>query len=410
MAKPSILIIDDSALFRDFLANKLKASHLVVIVANNGADGAKKISHYHPDLIITDYYLSEPSLVEILQSKRRDPSVAAIPVVVCTSRIGRGKIVELAELGVSKVFMKPLQVDQLWQFVGKKLGLTIPIDETPCILDAQVNDNVIFVETAMGLNLEKINLIQLKIAELMGLHNLAFPKILLMLSGFEVKEADAPKLRRLMEILVGSTQGRGKWIKVLTQSKSVERLLRGFREFPELTITPSLEKAMDELAETANLEGFVSEPKVGKATSMQMRFGNETALQALTNRMHTGGTDLHLAVVDDDFIVQEILKSTFAASGATVSTFDDGASFLEAIPPELDILFLDLMMPQLNGFEVLEKLQSQGFAVPIIVLSALSGRENVLQAMGLGISTYMTKPLNPDELVRKTFEVVGSHF
>jgi len=67
-------------------------------------------------------------------------------------------------------------------------------------------------------------------------------------------------------------------------------------------------------------------------------------------------------------------------------------------------------MPQMNGFEVLEKLQSQGFAVPIIVLSALSGRENVLQAMGLGISTYMTKPLNPDELVRKTFEVVGSHF
>jgi CheY-like chemotaxis protein len=47
MAKPSILIIDDSALFRDFLANKLKASHLVVIVANNGADGAKKISHHH---------------------------------------------------------------------------------------------------------------------------------------------------------------------------------------------------------------------------------------------------------------------------------------------------------------------------------------------------------------------------
>jgi len=410
LAKPSVLIIDDSPSFRDYLANKLKESNLVVFVANNGADGAKKIHQYRPELIITDYYLSQLSLVEVLQSMRQDPSLAAIPVVVCTSRIGRSKLVELSQLGVSKIFMKPLPIDQLWQFVGQRLGVAIPLDETPCILDAQVNDNVIFVEVAMGLNLEKINLLKLKIAELKGHHNLELPKILLMLSSLEVKEAEAPKLRRLMEILVGFTQGRGKWVKVLTQSKSVERLLRGLREFSEVAMAPSLEKALEELLETANLEGFVSEPKAGKATSLQMRFGNESALQALTDRMHKGGTDLHLAVVDDDFIVQEIIKRTFAGSGATISTFDDGAGFLEAIPPELDLLFLDLMMPQMSGFELLEKLQAQGFTVPIIVLSALSGRENVLQAMGLGISTYITKPLNPDELVRKTFEVVGSHF
>jgi CheY-like chemotaxis protein len=115
-------------------------------------------------------------------------------------------------------------------------------------------------------------------------------------------------------------------------------------------------------------------------------------------------------VVDDDFIVQEIVKNTFGPSGSEVLTFDDGGEFLDANPADLDLLFLDLMMPRVDGFKVMAALREKGDQTPIIVLSALNGRETVLRAMSFGIRSYITKPLKPDDLLRKTFEVVGSHF
>ena len=217
MAKMTVLIIDESPQFRDYVATKLEAFDLVVIKAVNGVDGAGKIAHHVPDLIIADYFLSQRDLVTILKTKNADANIASIPVIVCTSKISREKLIELTQLGVRKIFMKPLKIDQLWQAVGDFLGKKITLDESPCILDAHVNESIVFVEVALGLNFEKISLLEFKLHELMALHSLEIPKFLVMLSSLELKAPDLPKIRRLFEILVGLTKGRIKWVKVLTQ-------------------------------------------------------------------------------------------------------------------------------------------------------------------------------------------------
>jgi len=410
MSKKSVLIIDESPQFRDYVATKLAQFDLVVIKAVNGVDGMGKILHHRPDLVIADYFLSQRSLVSILKAKNGDISVAGIPVIVCCSRISRDKLVELTSLRVRKVFMKPLKIDQLWQAVGESLGQKITMDESPCILDAHVNENVVFVEVALGLNFEKINLLEFKLHELMALHSLELPKFLVMLSSLDIKEQDLPKIRRLFEILVGLTKGRVKWVKVLTQSKAVEVALKGLWEFGELSITDSLDKAMDELLEKTDFETFLQAAKPMEGSALEMRFDKDKALADLSNRMRSEGADLRVAVVDDDFIVQEIVKNSFAPSGSSVLTFDDGSDFLARVPEDLDLIFLDLMMPKVDGFGVLEKLKQTANPTPVIVLSAVSQRDTVLRALTYGIRSYITKPLRPDDLLRKTFEVVGSHF
>jgi len=409
MPKKSVLIIDESPLFRDYVCAKLEAFDLVVIKAVNGVDGGAKLTHHRPDLVIADYFLTQRSLISILKARNNDITVSDTPFIVCSSRINRDKVIELTQLGVKKVFMKPLKIDQLWQAVGEVLGQKITLDESPCLLDAHVNEHVVFIEVAMGLNFEKINLLEFKLHELMTLHALALPKFLVMMSSLDIKEPDLPKVRRFFEILVGLTKGRVKWIKVLTQSKVLEDTLRGIWEFSEISVTDSLGKAMDELLEKNNLEAFLQEAKPVES-ALEMRFDSDKALVELSNRMRSEGGDLKVAVVDDDFIVQEIVKNTFGPSGSQVLTFDDGGEFLQSLPPDLDILFLDLMMPKVDGFSVMEKLKDQGSQVPIIVLSALSRRDTVMRAMGYGIRSYITKPLKPDDLLRKTFEIVGSHF
>jgi DNA-binding response OmpR family regulator len=410
MAKKTVLIIDESPQFCDYVATKLEAFELVVIKAVNGVDGMGKLLHHRPDLVIADYFLSQRDLVSILKAKNGDVTVAATPVIVCTSRISREKLVELTQLGVRKIFMKPLKIDQLWQAAGEALGQKITLDDSPCILDAHVNENIVFVEVALGLNFEKIGLLEFKLRELMTLHSLEIPRFLVMLSSLDLKAQDLPKIRRLFEILVGLTRGRIKWVKVLTQSKAVEMALRGLWEFSELSITDSLEKAMEELLDKDKLESFLQDSKPVASSSLEMRFDNDKALADLSNRMRSEGADLRVAVVDDDFIVQEIVKNTFLPSGSTVLAFDDGGHFLKDAPQDLDLIFLDLMMPHVDGFGVMESLKAAGRQTPIIVLSALSQRDTVLRALSYGIRSYITKPLKPDDLLRKTFEVVGSHF
>jgi len=410
MARKTVLIIDESPAFRDYLAEKLGQFELVVVKAVNGVDGAGKLNHYRPDLVIADYFLSQRSLVSILKTKVGDASVSDIPFIVCCSKISHDKVVELSLLGVRKIFMKPLKIDQLWQAVGEYLGQKITLDESPCILDAHVNENVVFVEVAVGLNLEKINLLQFKLHELMGLHAIEIPKFLVMMSSLDLQPSDQPKVRRLFEILVGLTRGRVKWVKVLTQSRAVEEALRGLWEYGEMTITDNLEKAMDELLDKKQFESLLQEAKPLASSALEMRFDNDRALEALTDRMRSEGGDLRVAVVDDDFIVQEIVKNAFGVSGTTVFTFDDGGEFLGRRPPDLDLILLDLMMPNVDGFGVLDRLRAQGDTTPVLVLSAVSRRDTVLRALNYGIRSYMTKPLKPEELLRKTFEVVGSHF
>ncbi len=182
-------------------------------------------------------------------------------------------------------------------------------------MDAHVNENVVFVEVALGLNFEKISLLEFKLHELMELHSLELPKFLVMLSSLELNAPDLPKIRRLFEILVGLTRGPHQWVKVLTQSKAVEMALRGLWEFSELSITDSLEKAMEELLDKEKMESFLQDAKPVESASLEMRFDNDKALTDLSNRMRSEGGDLTVAVVDDDFVVQEIVKNTFAPSG-----------------------------------------------------------------------------------------------
>jgi len=68
------------------------------------------------------------------------------------------------------------------------------------------------------------------------------------------------------------------------------------------------------------------------------------------------------------------------------------------------------MMPEMNGFQVLETLKGKDLRLPIIVLSALSKRETVVQALKMGVSSYIIKPLKPHDIRNKASEILGLNF
>jgi DNA-binding response OmpR family regulator len=108
-------------------------------------------------------------------------------------------------------------------------------------------------------------------------------------------------------------------------------------------------------------------------------------------------------VVDDELDVAAMLAFTLAVEGYEVATFSDGQSALDAIhASHPDIVILDVMMPKLDGIEVLRRLKADAATrdIPVVMLTARVGDEDVWEGWQAGADYYLTKPFEPNELYR----------
>jgi two-component system response regulator AtoC len=105
-------------------------------------------------------------------------------------------------------------------------------------------------------------------------------------------------------------------------------------------------------------------------------------------------------VVDDDDDVRNSLSEFLTSGGYRVRSAVGGAEALELLQsePPVDCVLLDLVMPRVDGFEVLRRMRERPGQVPVVVLSALSDAEDVVKAMKLGASDYLPKPFEIGEL------------
>jgi DNA-binding NtrC family response regulator len=104
-----------------------------------------------------------------------------------------------------------------------------------------------------------------------------------------------------------------------------------------------------------------------------------------------------LLVVDDDETNREILSHRLERQGYRVATAEDGAQALEAVRRQrFDLVLLDIMMPEVNGLEVLRTLRRSYSLteLPVIMASALDQSADVVQALELGANDYVTKPFD----------------
>lgn len=117
-----------------------------------------------------------------------------------------------------------------------------------------------------------------------------------------------------------------------------------------------------------------------------------------------------LLLVEDDGFLASIFSQKFELEGFEVSYATNGEDGLKLAKKDApDIILLDLLMPKMNGFEMLEALKKDEVTkgVPVLVLSNLGSREDVERAMKLGASGYLIKAHSlPHETVNKVKELL----
>lgn len=102
-----------------------------------------------------------------------------------------------------------------------------------------------------------------------------------------------------------------------------------------------------------------------------------------------------ILVIEDDPALAKQLVETLLRAGFQASSVNDGKSALKKISTgTFDLALLDLMIPQLHGYEVLKQLQREGNSIPIIVVSAKDGEYDQADALDLGADDFIVKPFN----------------
>jgi DNA-binding response OmpR family regulator len=415
-----ILVIDESQLFLDYLTKKLEENGFEVVQGKNGLDGSVKMRSELPDLIIMDFYLSRKTSIEVLQEKKENPNVSAIPVIMAASKLDKAQVVQSAKYGAKKFFTKPVRIDTLLKAVSELLNVSVEIDTTPCIIEAHLNDEILFIELARGLNLEKIDLLKYKIAELLDLYEIKMPRVLLMMSDIELTKDDVEKFKILLDTIIEHSGAHGKRMKILTTSEFVKDFISSNDEYSTLGVSDNLTQAMSDLVglspdDIAHDEVVsrqllsTSSPKKEKTETFQMRFDGESAgddtAEGKQKRVLT------IAVVDDDEVIQQLVKTVYKKASWEIVTYNNGKEFVKDLPNRsFDLVYLDLMMPEMDGFQVLEHLNKNKIQLSVIVLSALTQQEAVVRAMKLGVHSFLIKPFKPEMLIRKTAELLNANF
>ncbi len=115
-----------------------------------------------------------------------------------------------------------------------------------------------------------------------------------------------------------------------------------------------------------------------------------------------GSGEARLLVVDDEEPILELLSGSLRFAGFEVMTAASGAEALRAAAASRpDLVLLDVMMPDGNGFEVVRRMRSSGLDVPVIFLSARDGVRERVAGLALGGDDYVTKPFSLDEVLER---------
>lgn len=103
-------------------------------------------------------------------------------------------------------------------------------------------------------------------------------------------------------------------------------------------------------------------------------------------------------VVDDEAAIRRIVGFRLQQSGYSILTAPNGVEALETFNQTLpDLVIIDLMLPEMSGFELLEQIRKKSY-VPIIILSAANDETSIVKGLELGADDFLKKPFSPQEL------------
>ena len=409
-----VLIADSHPLFRDFLKQKLSEDQIEVITTQENRDIYTKVITSLPNLIILDMEEDNTMEMEFLEKKRVDTNCADIPVIITGPKQDRSNIAAYAKYGVIKYFEKPIQFDMFFKSIGLVVRVPLSMDTTPCILDLHRNNNIIFIELALGLNREKIALLQFKLAEMIEREKLENPKVVIMLTNLELTFVDGYNLEFLIDNVLACPKIHAKNVKILSLSNFVREMINGHSNYSGIEMASNLSRVLNDLVDTSvtsDISDLITNRfltpsyEAEDTASIATRFSSDAREDSEVPK--NNGTVLTIALIDSDEASLELTKNYFEQAGATCHTYTKGQEFLNDYDDgKFDLIILDVLISDQTGLSLIQRMHSMPHTPPIVVYTQSLQKDIIVKVLSAGASSFLVKPQKPNVLIQKCLSIL----
>lgn len=115
---------------------------------------------------------------------------------------------------------------------------------------------------------------------------------------------------------------------------------------------------------------------------------------------------MKVLIVEDDKILSDTIKQCIEKNYSVEQAYDGYEGFMFAKGNIYDLILLDLMMPEMNGYEVLSKLRSHGILTPVLILTAKDSLSDKVKGLNIGADDYLVKPFEREELLARMEAII----
>lgn len=410
--KNKVVLIENDEILKQYLKERLNKAGIEVVCCKDGFEGSLKIKNENPDLIISACELSRVDIFTLIREKNEYKSTVNIPVIVLEKERNLEIEKQLAELQVSAILLKPLKVDLLFRNICKLLGCRIDFDRTRSIIDAHINEDILFVEISDGLNAEKIDLLTYKIRSMVEDYAKILTKVLIICSNISNSPRLNMKLEQLITSITDETAAVSSTIRILTpQDSAVAKAVKEDKKFANIPIVENLSEAISSFGK---INVFAHESEVDEINTLILTSANEKVSVYLPMDLHFASEDdpmksqYSVAIIDDDLPILEYLETVFESEGWKTTAYETPVAFIKELQHvRPDIIFLDLMMPKINGVQVIQYLRKNKINIPIVVITAISQKEVITRIKEYGVSYFLTKPLHMNTILDTAKDALG---
>jgi excisionase family DNA binding protein len=136
---------------------------------------------------------------------------------------------------------------------------------------------------------------------------------------------------------------------------------------------------------------------------------SRAAAPAQPPRPAAGATRPRVLVVDDEASIRDLLEKTLTMADYVVDTAPDGRSAIERMRMyPYDLLITDLRMPGMDGLSVVREARRFKSDLPVIIVTGFSSEASAIEALNLGVASYLTKPFRVPQVLAKAAKALGA--
>lgn len=378
-----LLIIEDDLQFASILVEQANKKGFKCLMAASGEDGLNLAASYKPNAIILDMGLPGMNGQKVLTELKTNPSVRHIPVHIIsandpsTEAIGEGAI----ECLVKPIDKKDLEeaLNRIEYHISRKIKNVLLIEDNENsrkalrILIGKENVHCFEAETGkMALEIYQQNHIDCVILDL-GLPDM---------SGIDlIKKLENIKGQNMAPVIVYTGRELTKEEHAELQKHSETIIIKGIK---------SEERLLDETAL------FLHRTITSLTKSKQLILNNLHNKEDILN-------DKKILLVDDDSRNVFALSKILNERGMVIIKAENGKYALEALDnhPDIDLVLMDIMMPEIDGYEAMRQIRSQKKyqGLPVIALTAKAMNSDKQKCIDAGANDYIAKPIDVERLL-----------